>query len=195
MARPRKSLELHRYHGTRPNPEKVKPTALFVSGRPRWPKHLGPDAKRAFKHACQLLEQRKTLTPADESLLALYAEIYSRWCDQKSQLGNRYMVETVVLDSHGTAHTVLKVNPLLKLVNESEQRLLQIIRALGMSPVDKNRATQTHHDPEQDVIPGSALDTHPELFSGDSNVVEFAAPTPLSPEELANEHIELDRDS
>jgi P27 family predicted phage terminase small subunit len=176
--RPRKSIELHVQHGTRPHAPQIKAPSPLVAGRPKFPRHLSKEGRRAFKHACALLEQRRTLTPGDEEMLALYATLHERWVALKEQLGTNFLIVVTILDSHGNPHEAKRVNPLVRMVSDCESKLLAVVKTLGLSPTDSRRTQPTAIDPMNEIVPGSLADTHPELFSG--NVVPFV-PTPIAP--------------
>lgn len=177
MGRPAKSTYLHKLHGTQSQAAADKPSG-FVGGRPKFPKHLSPAAKKAFEHAVALLEARHTLTEGDEVMLALYATVYERWLEAKSCLVGNLMVDIPVLDSNGQVHVVKRVNPLLKVATECEARLLTIDKTLGLSPVDRERSKQTALDPKEEVVPGSIEDLNPEWLNPRADVIPF---TPLPP--------------
>jgi P27 family predicted phage terminase small subunit len=134
---PRKSEKEHWLEGTKahtgPRPSE------FAGGRPRVPKNLSPVARKAYKRAVQLLENRRTLTPSDETTLEIYARTYALWVHASEQLGDKLIVETTVLDSNGAPHTVKKVNQLLKIVDSLTARVHALAKSLGLTQVDLNR--------------------------------------------------------
>jgi P27 family predicted phage terminase small subunit len=140
MGRPAKSVHEHELHGTK---RQVKEPSGFVGGRPKYPKHLSPDAKKAYKHAVALLEARHTLTEGEESLLAVYATVYARWIEAKSELVGKLFVQIPLLDSNGQVHFVERPNPRLKIASECETKLLAITKTLGLSPTDRERSKPT----------------------------------------------------
>jgi P27 family predicted phage terminase small subunit len=156
MGRPAKSLELHELQGTRPHVPKHE--HAFVAGRPRIPSHIKGAARAEFKRCCRILEERGTCTEGEMTLLALYATIYSRWVQAKSEIASELIIETTVLDNNGMPHKQRKLNPLLKVTADCESRLLAIAKSLGLTPVDRNRSKLTAANTEQEIIPGSALD-------------------------------------
>jgi P27 family predicted phage terminase small subunit len=188
MARPAKSARLHELHGTKPHEPKIVMSS-FTGGRPRIPKHLCPAARTAYKRACKLLEERGTLVPSDEATIAVYAECHARWIQAKRELGNSLMITTEVTDSHGQVRIVTRLNPLLKVVDSTEQRLLALAKSLGLTQVDLQRCKPTARDVADEVVPGSAQDLYPECYDAtgkwigkteSSQVIPFV---PLPPEE------------
>src|SRR5271155_5057028 len=177
MGRPAKSLREHELHGTK---RQVKEPSGFVGGRPKYPKHLSPDAKKAYKHAVALLEARKVLTEGDESLLAVYATVYARWIEAKSDLVGKLFVKIPLLDSNGQVHFVERPNPRLKIAAECETKLLAITKTLGLSPTDRERSKPTADSGHKDgIVPGSIGDLYPELLTPQKDVLPFV---PLAPE-------------
>jgi P27 family predicted phage terminase small subunit len=128
----------------------------FQGGRPKFPKHLSPVAKQEFKCCVQLLEERGTVTPADKVILAVYSEVYARWIQAKREIGDSLMLETTLLDSHGVARVVRRINPLLKTVETCESKMVALAAKLGLTPIDreKSKPTQPHEDSSQ-PLPGT----------------------------------------
>jgi P27 family predicted phage terminase small subunit len=136
----RKSIEEHELAGTyRPDrqPQQVSP---IRAGRPKFPKHLGKEARAEFKRLVAQLEARGTATPGDYGACAVAAELTARWASIKAQIGEQWTVITVVGDNNGTARTVVRVNPLIPVLNATENRLITILKALGLSPTDRDKA-------------------------------------------------------
>ena len=146
----------------------AKPPAAsnFVGGRPKCPKHLSPTAKEEFRRCVRLLEKRRTITPGDAGILALYAEILARWIKAKQQMGDKLITMTTITDNHGEAHEVEKVNPLLKIVDQCEVKLVRLETRLGLTPTDREKSRPTAKSNEEEVIPGSMGDLYPEMFEG-----------------------------
>jgi P27 family predicted phage terminase small subunit len=140
MVMPRKNDAQHFLEGTK---SRVQDTPGFQGGRPKLPKHLCPAARSEMKRCIKLLEERGTLTPGDQSLLAVYAEIYSRWVLAKEQVGADLMVTVQVTDNNGTLRSVTRLNPLLKVVDVCEAKLVTLAAKLGLTPVDRARSKQT----------------------------------------------------
>src|SRR5271170_373636 len=85
MGRPAKSQERHWLDSTKSQVGKTNGPAAFVGGRPKYPKHLSSVAKKAYKRAVQLLENRRTLVPSDEVTLELFASTYALWIQAKAE--------------------------------------------------------------------------------------------------------------
>jgi P27 family predicted phage terminase small subunit len=177
MAMPAKSAQEHRLNGTKSHAKNQD--SPFTGGRPRVPKHLCPAAKKAFKRACQLLENRRTLTPSDETTLELYAETYALWLQAKTEVGDKLMIAITVLDNNGIARTVTRINPLLKVVETSSVRLLALAKSLGLTQVDIGRTKQTGVDSRNEIVAGSIED----IEQQGGNVLPFVPLVPTGDED------------
>ena len=157
MGTPVKSEQEHWLQGTAPQSPKVRPVvpSYFEGGRPKYPKHLSKVAKQEFKRVVGMLEERKTCTPGDYAALALYAECFARWISCKRSIGDQLETQTTVLDRSGVAHHVTKVNPLLRVLATTEARLLSLIKALGLSPVDREKAKPTNEATSKELKEGT----------------------------------------
>ncbi|MGH9737334.1 MAG: phage terminase small subunit P27 family [Candidatus Acidiferrales bacterium] len=140
MPTPRKSVQQHELEGTRVNYEVDPKPSRFVAGRPSYPRHLSAAARAEFKRCVKLLEERGTLTPGDAATLAVYSECFARWIQAKAELGTDLMIEVTVTDSNGKAHTSRRLNPLIKVVEACESRVLTLAKAMGLTPVDREKA-------------------------------------------------------
>jgi P27 family predicted phage terminase small subunit len=149
-----KTIKEHLLHGTVPQGTPDKPSQ-FAGGRPKYPRHLSPIARAEFKRAVQMLEQRKTITPGDYTTLAVYAEVFARWIQAKNEIGDSLMVETTVTDNNGNLRTVRRLNPLLKVAQSCEARMLALVKALGLTPVDREKARPTTSSNDTPIVPGS----------------------------------------
>jgi P27 family predicted phage terminase small subunit len=173
MARQAKTIREHLLMGTVPQSKNT--ASQFKGGRPKYPKHLSRAARAEFKRNVQLLEQRGTVTPGDFAILALQAEAYARWVSAKEQLGEEYMVETTVTDNHGQVRKVRKLNPLLKVVEAAEHRLLVLSKSLGLTPVDRDKTKLT-----SDRTPAKAEDVMDAFLT--SGVVPVSRTTAAMPD-------------
>jgi P27 family predicted phage terminase small subunit len=188
VSRPAKTIRQHLLEGTVPQGKPDRPSN-FVGGRPRFPKHLCLEAKCEFKRVCQLLEARRTLTAGDFATLAVYAEVFARWIQAKAAIGKELMVEVTFTDSNGKAHTSQRLNPLLKVAENCEGRLLALAKTLGLTPVDREKAKPTKDIPDSDeLVPGTLdwYDAQQRLEKQKTEPVVIPAPTTLEEEENAN---------
>jgi P27 family predicted phage terminase small subunit len=181
MGRPAKTIRQHLLHGSVPQgkPEKA---SVYSGGRPKIPSHLSPAARTEFKRACKILLDRGTSTPGDFVTLAVYSEVYARWIQAKQEIGDELMIETAVTDNNGTLRTVRRLNPLLKVAEACESRMLNLAKALGLTPMDREKVKQAAVNADEEIVPGSIAHLHPELLNG--KVTEIK-PVQLSDDELA----------
>jgi P27 family predicted phage terminase small subunit len=112
---------------------------------------------------------RGTVTEGDFATLAIYAEIYSRWVDAKRSIAtDGLMIVTQVTDNNGNLRTVSRINPLIKVAEGCESRMLSFCRALGLTPADRDKVKQTSVNPKEEIVPGSIADLYPHLVKGKS---------------------------
>jgi len=138
--RPRKSETEHRLQGTKPHPSTAKTHSDVVAARPKMPGHLSPEARKAWRGLVKLLEERGTLTGADSMALAIWADTQARWVLAKDDV-HKYgiVIESVVLDSNGTAVTTRKPNPALRTLENCEKSLRALAREFGCTPQSRER--------------------------------------------------------
>jgi P27 family predicted phage terminase small subunit len=165
MPQQRKSESLHRLHGTVSQAKPDKPSYVMAS-RPKFPKHLSRVGKQEYKRCVQILEERGTATAGDYAVLSVYVEVYARWVQAKEAVGQELMVTTTITDNNGTARTVTRLNPLLKVVQACESRMLGLIKELGLTPAARDKVKPTAANRELEVVPGSMADLMPELLKG-----------------------------
>lgn len=148
------ALEVHRLQGTVSEVGRVRqdrqrpPTA--AESKPRPPRHLCAEALAEFKRIAKILAARRTSTSGDYATLAVYSEIYSRWVAAKQSLSvEGLQIEYVLLDSNGQAHVNRKLNPLLKVVESCELRLLALLKSLGLTPQSREAVKQVKEKPRK----------------------------------------------
>lgn len=163
MGRPAKTIRQHLLHGTVPQGKPEKPSA-FQGGRPKFPSHLSPVARREAKRIAKILLERGTCTEGDFAAIALYAELYARWVSLKEQIGDKWEIVQTVLDSNGVAHKVTRINPLLKILAVTESRMQSTFKSLAITPLDREKAKQTAVNQKEEIVPGSMADLCPELL-------------------------------
>jgi P27 family predicted phage terminase small subunit len=163
MAREAKTIRQHLLHGTVPQGKPEKPSA-YQGGRPKFPSHLSKVGRQEMKRVVRILLARGTATEGDYAVAAMYGEIYARWVELKRQVGAEYMVTTQVTDNNGNLRTVTRINPLLKILAQTESRLQSLTKELGLSPKERDKVKPTSANQAEDVVPGSMADKFPELF-------------------------------
>jgi P27 family predicted phage terminase small subunit len=175
MPAPRKSLDEHALHGTRPN-GRAADVSQVPSGRPRFPKDLDASLKPIFKRLCNLLAERRVLTAGDAELIRLYVFMYDRHVRNAAVLRTEGEVRTYTrLDSNGQPHQFEKANLRLKIVADAERTMAAILNQLGLTPTAKDRAKPTRGS-EEKVVPGSIADLMPFLLKPGEPEPEFVVP-------------------
>jgi P27 family predicted phage terminase small subunit len=162
MGRPAKTIRQHLLHGTVPQGKPDKPS-LYQGGRPKFPAHLSRVGRQEMKRLVRILEARGTSTEGDYAIAAMYGEVYARWISCLRQIGDDLMVMTTITDNHGTARVVTRLNPLLKVAQACEARLLALTKELGLTPKDRDRVKRTALNAEEEIVPGSIADLYPHL--------------------------------
>lgn len=163
MPREAKTIRQHLLHGTVPQGKPDRPS-VYHGGRPKFPAHLSRIARQEMKRCVRVLEERGTVTQGDFATLAVYAEVYARWIQCKREIGEELMVTTKVTDNNGNLREVTRLNPLLKVAQACETRLLSLTKELGLTPKEREKVKQTALNEKEEIIPGSIADKYPELL-------------------------------
>jgi len=138
----KKSQTEHWLHDSKPVGAPVEYTVPAAVPKP--PKGLAGDGKKLFKQLAKQLAARRAATAADVHLLALYVAVHQRCAKARVQVDALGEVITDTrLDSHGTAHEVLRKNPWLAVAQESERQMHSILRDLGLTPNARTRVKPT----------------------------------------------------
>lgn len=144
---------LHKLQSTKPQ-GKASTTSTPPAGRPKFPRTISGDAKYIFRQLCKMLEARRTLTPGDGQLLALYACNYDRHEKAIAKIAEQGEICVYTrLDSNGTACDVEKPNLWLKVAQDSERFMLSALDRLGLTPLAKSKVLPAKPEPEKPVDP------------------------------------------
>jgi P27 family predicted phage terminase small subunit len=146
FGRPRKTDKEHWLNGTTPHAPEVKPeeASQVASGRPKMPGHLSPNAIEAWKLVCKLLRAKGTLAKTDAATLEIYVEVKSTWIDAKADVVARgQLVDEQRYSKSGDPYTVTIINPSVQIQRDSERQLLQLTKALGLSPDTREKVRRT----------------------------------------------------
>jgi P27 family predicted phage terminase small subunit len=154
MGRTAKTIREHLLQGTVPQGKPDKPS-VYQGGRPKFPAHLSKVARTEMKRVVKVLEARGTVTEGDYALLAVYGENFARWIQCKREIGDALMVTTSVTDNNGNLRTVTRLNPLLKVVQACEARMLSLVKELGLTPKEREKVKQTSPNLKEELIPGT----------------------------------------
>jgi len=158
-----KTIREHFMQGTTPRGKGDTPS-VFKSGRPKIPAHLSKAGRTEFKRVCKILLDRGTSTEGDFATLAVYAEIYARWIQAKASIETEgLMITAAVTDNHGKLRTVSRLNPLIKVAEGCESRMLSLCKSMGLTAVDRDKVKQTSVNPKDEIVPGSIADLYPHL--------------------------------
>ncbi len=140
MARPRLPDSHHALVGGKNRNRTNTAESQLSAGAPRMPAHLGVEARKEWKRVLPMLMQRDSLTDADATALALYAETFARWVAAKQEVADRGLtIEVTVLDKNGTPVTSRKANPALRIAENCERSLRSFLRELGLTPQSRER--------------------------------------------------------
>jgi phage terminase small subunit len=135
---PRKDLSEHKLQGTKP--KYVEEPSTLQPGRPRYPKGLSPDEKKAFKHFSRLLEQRRALTEGDGESLRLLAVVFVRWQKAIQMVAQQGEIRVYTrLDKFGVAHDSERPNLWLKVAQDSEKFVQSQLDRLGLTPMNRGK--------------------------------------------------------
>jgi P27 family predicted phage terminase small subunit len=173
----RKSLIDHALQGTKPAydaGEVVKP------GRPKYPKNISGRARWKFKQLVAQLQERDHITPGDEEILRIYAELFTSQERARKHIADEgEIVLANSVSKSGEVYEVLKPNQWLKVALDCESKMLMILTQLGLTPATRNKVKRAE-EPKQvaDEFPTREEATKPTgdpdadlLASIDENVV------------------------
>jgi len=180
---PRKSLEAHALQGTRPHYDTGKQVSHIPAGRPYPPKFLSVEAKKKFRALAKVLEKRRVASAGDAEQLTQYATLWERWVVAALHVRDEGSVITVTCYSkNGEKYERETKNPWLEVAQATEKQMATALIALGLTVSSRDKAKQTTINREEEIVPGSALDLMPELFT---NVVPMKKqPAAIDPNEM-----------
>lgn len=99
---------------------------------PSPPKELTARAKTIWRRDGRKLMQTGVITDLDEAAFAAYCSSYARFLDASDLLGKSSLL--IRSQQHG-----LVVNPLLRIVRESQEAFLKALTEFGMTPSSRAR--------------------------------------------------------
>lgn len=106
--------------------------------------HLDKDAQLIWKQAAQLLHEMKCLALIDTFALEGFAKVAAT----KRALEARLQEEGLVIEHvSGTGVVSYRANPLIKTVDEVDRRYITYLKALGLTPTDRNRLQMVKANP------------------------------------------------
>ena len=164
MPQPRKDLSEHKLQGTKP--KYVEESSTLPPGRPRYPKGLRPDEKKAFKNFSRLLEQRRSLTEGDGEILRLISIVFCRWQKALRMVAEQGEIRIYTrLDKFGVAHDSERPNLWLKVAQDAEKFVQGQLDRMGLTPLNRGKVKAAE-------VPKSATPEHAEeeaLLSRDAS--------------------------
>jgi len=118
----------------------------------------------AFRRFSKFLGQRGAETPQDAAALELLAVLYARWLAAKQELERTgLLVEDVVLDNHGQAVTKRRASPLVRILQDSEAKLMHLLRDMGLTPMARDKVKPAAA-PEAKREPSQVEKMYPDIF-------------------------------
>lgn len=179
MPMPRKSLADHKLNGTTPE---YASTPDLAPGRPRYPKGISRDAKKAFKRIAAMLEERRSITRGDEEVLRLYSILFDRHAKAMAKLAEEGEVVTYHrLNNRGESVPSERPNLWLRIAQDSEKHMTALLRDLGLTPGTRSKVKPTASpeqpkpvDPEEHLLerPSTSAPEEIDLDSIDETVVQ-----------------------
>lgn len=143
MPTPRKTDGMHKLTGTK-SQATAPPPQEFAPGRPKCPKGVSGDAKKAFNRLRKLLETRRALTAEDGELMRLYAITFDRHERALAKIQEQGdVVEYTRLNNHGEEVKTEKHNLYLKIAETCEKNLVAILDRLGLTPLNRAKVKPT----------------------------------------------------
>lgn len=170
MGRPMLSDEQHRLRGTvaRPNQRGEHDKEPSVpGGRPRVPKMLSPEAQEAWKQVVGLLRKRRTISPGDGPVLVVYANVYAKMMKANADIEKRgFEIEVTRINKKGEEYTTLAPNISVRIATDCERQLLQLAKALGLTPDTREKVKPTKEaKKKKELAPDSIGNKFGHLFT------------------------------
>jgi phage terminase small subunit len=164
MARPELSEELHELKGTK-SQRRTTSEAVFVGGRPRKPKDLSPVASEEWDRVVRQLNARRTATRLDASAIETYVRTFALWRGFMVEAEEHPMIDEIILDKEGVAHTRRIVNPASKQATQLGNLLARYQREFSATPASRESTKPTAPPPPKadEIVPGSARDLRRQL--------------------------------
>jgi hypothetical protein len=96
-------------------------------------------------------------------------------------------------DANGAIHTTKRLNPLLKILQADEAKLLQLTTQMGLTPSARDRVRPTKSQRAAlEVIPGSCADLFPELCNDEP--LKINRPAKVDPADMIFEENQVEDD-
>ena len=173
MAMPAKSAALHALHGTT-SQAKSAAESYVAGGRPKFPRGITREQKQTFKRIVALLEERRTVTPADAELIYHYAVLTDMWQQAMKEISEQGVICSYErTDNSGKVFTSRKKNEACPVADSCSRQMFAILRELGLTPKSRDAVKPASTSlTEQVVLPGSMA----AIFGTDLAGLRLAAP-------------------
>jgi P27 family predicted phage terminase small subunit len=135
---PRKPVGIHKLQGTRPH-YKETPVVGIVSGRPKMPKDLTPEAEAEWKRLVKELSKRGTMTRVDSSVLEIYVRMWSRWRKVEALAEANPTTVVTWTDKNGEPHEKVIEHPASAMATRLENSLRNMLKELSATPASRDR--------------------------------------------------------
>jgi P27 family predicted phage terminase small subunit len=136
--KPNAIRELQGNAGRRPVP--AEPS--FPSGNPDCPSHLCDEAKAEWARVVSEVGEVKLLKRVDRGALMAYCSVVAVWMMAEAEIKSR----GIMYDANG----LLKVNPAVRIAQDSRQQMKAFQVEFGFTPVSRSKVAS---EPEQDKDP------------------------------------------
>jgi P27 family predicted phage terminase small subunit len=143
----------------RPSRAKARPNATAKAAAPTCPRWLSAEARAEWVRVVGTLRKRGVLSKADTVTLEVLCNATVRYrAAQRSIDTEGVMVDTTVLDSHGVASVVRKLNPALKIVESCQRTLMAFAREMGSTPRSRDQVKPAPPGPGEQKAEPKAYD-------------------------------------
>jgi phage terminase small subunit len=190
MARPRKSIELHRLSGSKPRwQEQQDTTPPPRAMRLKMPKDLPPDGQAEWKRMSKYLSRRGT-TSAETvgSRLDVYCRLWARWKKVEAEAFENPTVTSTWLDAAGVEHSKIVESPQSKIAARLENSIRAYQRDFSATPASREATTPTPQPQPKGPAEGTAgwFELHRDEIET-LRVAEYGQPEPQTAAFVASE--------
>jgi P27 family predicted phage terminase small subunit len=102
---------------------------------PEPPEHLSEAMRKHWIDTAEKLARMRVMTDADRDALLMYVESYDRW-----RSASRDLAKSSYLIMSPNGYPIQ--NPLLAIVNKSQEQCLSILREFGLTPSSRSRVNR-----------------------------------------------------
>jgi P27 family predicted phage terminase small subunit len=120
----------------------AKGEVLVKIGRPDTPDWLDEEGRREWKRVCDIFEEAKVLSPADQSMLADYCAAHSLAVNATKA----YLKTGILPKQKKESHLTLRAHPMIKVAQEARAQAMRIGIEFGLSPASRSRVSGNQGD-------------------------------------------------